>query len=158
MVLDCSSSGFVMPFLTAPPDTTHDQLRASKSTGKQGIADDLDAVVSQWVRDTIVLCSTAANEWLAMHPDYPANIFTSCLTTPIQMALRWFVRRNPQAMKDLNPDDVDLVPGKANDRKTPLGELNWIFTAVTDSIAWNVLPKALFQRVFRQDLLLVASV
>ncbi|KAL1423394.1 hypothetical protein MTO96_021151 [Rhipicephalus appendiculatus] len=34
-----------------------------------------------------------------------------------------------------------------------LGELNWIFTAITDTIAWNVLPKTLFQRLFRQDLL-----
>ena len=31
-----------------------------------------------------------------------------------------------------------------------------IFTAITDTIAWNVLPSALFQRLFRQDLL-VAS-
>lgn len=37
-----------------------------------------------------------------------------------------------------------------------LGELNWIFTAVTDTIAWNTLPRDLFQRLFRQDLL-VAS-
>ena len=51
---------------------------------------------------------------------------------------------------------ADSVPGKLTDRKTPLGELNWIFTAVTDTIAWNVLPGPLFQRLFRQDLL-VAS-
>ena len=72
------------------------------------------------------------------------------------MALRWFVNRNPASMSGLNPDAVDAIPGKANDRKTPLGELNWIFTAVTDSIAWNILPKPLFARLFRQDLL-VAS-
>ncbi len=35
------------------------------------------------------------------------------------------------------------------DRKTPLGELNWIFTAITDTVAWNVLPRALFQKLFR---------
>jgi hypothetical protein len=35
------------------------------------------------------------------------------------------------------------------DRKTPLGELNWIFTAITDTIAWNMLPRALFQKLFR---------
>ena len=28
-----------------------------------------------------------------------------------------------------------------NDRRTMLGELNWIFTAVTDTIAWNSLPR-----------------
>jgi len=31
-----------------------------------------------------------------------------------------------------------------------LGELNWIFTAITDTIAWNLLPPDLFQRLFRQ--------
>lgn len=45
---------------------------------------------------------------------------------------------------------------RLSDRRTPLGELNWIFTAITDTIAWNVLPAPLFQRLFRQDLL-VAS-
>lgn len=37
-----------------------------------------------------------------------------------------------------------------------LGELNWIFTAITDTIAWNTLPRETFQKLFRQDLL-VAS-
>jgi regulator-associated protein of mTOR len=32
----------------------------------------------------------------------------------------------------------------------PPGELNWVFTAITDTIAWNVLPRALFQKLFRQ--------
>jgi len=53
-------------------------------------------------------------------------------------------------------DIIDKIPGQQNNRKTPLGELNWIFTAITDTIAWNVLPRPLFQRLFRQDLL-VAS-
>lgn len=35
---------------------------------------------------------------------------------------------------------IDKIPGRQTDRKTLLGELNWIFTAVTDTIAWNVLP------------------
>jgi regulatory associated protein of mTOR len=51
---------------------------------------------------------------------------------------------------------VDKIPGQLNDRRTMLGELNWIFTAITDTIAWNSLPRDLFQRLFRQDLL-VAS-
>ena len=32
------------------------------------------------------------------------------------------------------------IPGELNDRRTVLGELNWIFTAITDTIAWNTLP------------------
>ncbi|MBA0681264.1 hypothetical protein Goari_023082, partial [Gossypium aridum] len=58
--------------------------------------------------------------------------------------------------ESLDSSLIDKIPGRQNDRKTLLGELNWIFTAVTDTIAWNVLPHDLFRRLFRQDLL-VAS-
>ena len=51
---------------------------------------------------------------------------------------------------------IDELPGSCNDRKTPLGELNWIFTAVTDTIAWNVLGREVFHQLFRQDLLLAS--
>lgn len=33
------------------------------------------------------------------------------------------------------------IPGQLADRRTMLGELNWIFTAITDTIAWNTLPR-----------------
>ncbi len=59
-------------------------------------------------------------------------------------------------MGHVEPSVIDRIPGKLTDRKTPLGELNWIFTAITDTIAWNLLPPRLFQMLFRQDLL-VAS-
>lgn len=35
---------------------------------------------------------------------------------------------------------IEKIPGRLNDRKTLLGELNWIYTAITDTIAWSVLP------------------
>lgn len=142
-----------MPFLTAPLESNGDTSSTAPSSTTSPAPSDMETRASQWVSDTIVLCPTSENEWLPMHPEYPADIFTSCLTTPIQMALRWFVRCNPQSMGGLSPEAVDSIPGKAGDRKTPLGELTWIFAAVTDSIAWNVLPRPLFQRLFRQDLL-----
>jgi hypothetical protein len=49
-----------------------------------------------------------------------------------------------------NPAATPRIPGRQTDRKTPLGELNWIFTAITDTIAWNSLPRATFQKLFRQ--------
>jgi len=112
--------------------------------------------VAKNIRDIIVLCPTSASETLPLNPELPADLFTSCLTTPIPIALRWFVFQNPLSCSNLPPDNVDLIPGELPDRKTPLGELNWIFTAITDTIAWSVLPHSLFQRLFRQDLL-VAS-
>jgi regulatory associated protein of mTOR len=99
------------------------------------------------VKDVIILCPCG-------DPDYPADLFTSCLTTPIPMALRWFILQNPAL--GLKPDMVDRIPGNVSERKTPLGELNWILTSVLDAIAWNILSKPLFQRLFRQDLM-VAS-
>ena len=37
---------------------------------------------------------------------------------------------------------IEKIPGRLTDRRTPLGELNWIFTAITDTIAWNTLPRS----------------
>ncbi|CAN0425860.1 unnamed protein product, partial [Hapterophycus canaliculatus] len=93
-------------------------------------------------------------ESLPTNADLPADLFTSCLTTPMPMALRWFVRQNQRlSMIGVNPEWVDLIPGTVGDRLTPLGELEWIFTAVMDAIAWSSLPLPLFQKLFRRDLL-----
>ncbi|SCZ98962.1 BZ3500_MvSof-1268-A1-R1_Chr7-1g09332 [Microbotryum saponariae] len=107
-------------------------------------------------RDTIQLGACLAHETLPMNPDLPADLFTSCLTSPIEIALRFFLLRNPLKMGQLDLDMLLKVPGKVNDRRTPLGELNWIFTAVTDTIAWNSLPRDLFQKLFRHDLVVAA--
>ncbi|KAL0744122.1 hypothetical protein Bca4012_085635 [Brassica carinata] len=103
-------------------------------------------------RDCILLAACDVHETLPQSVEFPADVFTSCLTTPIKMALKW-----RSLLKEIIDESlIDMIPGRQNDRKTLLGELNWIFTAVTDTIAWNVLPHELFQRLFRQDLL-VAS-
>jgi len=41
-------------------------------------------------KNCIQLAACAANQILPMNPDLPADIFTSCLTTPIKIALRWW--------------------------------------------------------------------
>jgi regulator-associated protein of mTOR len=116
---------------------------------------DVDQATAR-IRDCIVLCATSATGTLPTNPDFPADIFTACLTTPIKIALRWFMKRNPLSTHHVSASMLDSIPGRVSGRKTPLGELNWVFTAITDTIAWNVLSRAQFQRLFRQDLL-VAS-
>jgi regulator-associated protein of mTOR len=106
-------------------------------------------------KNCIQLAACGSNEILPMNPDLPADIFSCCLTTPIQIALRWFVMQNPLLIH-ITPEMINKIPGRLNDRRTPLGELNWIFTAITDTIAWNVLPNDLFKRLFRQDLMVAA--
>lgn len=103
------------------------------------------------------LAACEAHQILPMQPDLPADLFTACLTTPIKMALRWFIQKNDMGLvPKVTLDLVDKIPGSLSDRRTMLGELNWIFTAITDTIAWDVSPRDLFQRLYRQDLL-VAS-
>eukprot|EP00906_Rhabdomonas_costata_P000478 RCo000618 len=112
---------------------------------------------SRGARDDIVLAACRANQVLPQNPLLPADIFTACLTTPNRMALVWFYVISQQSgFLDIPPNIADLIDGVMNDRKTPMGELNWIFTAITDTIAWTELPRELFQRLFRQDLLLAS--
>ncbi|ORX40214.1 raptor N-terminal caspase like domain-domain-containing protein [Kockovaella imperatae] len=116
--------------------------------------------------DAIHLAACTASQVLPMSPDLPADLFTCCLTSPIETSLRHFVlqdplKRNISTSKEdprsrITVDMVMRIPGDLKDRRTPLGELNWIFTAVTDTIAWSSFPREVFNRLFRQDLLVAA--
>lgn len=105
--------------------------------------------------DSIQLAACKANETLPMCPELPADLFTSCLTSPMEIALRYFALHN-QLPSDVTADLVLRVPGDIKDRRTPLGELNWIFIAITDTIAWTTFPRHVFRRLYRQDLLVAA--
>lgn len=106
--------------------------------------------------DCIQLAACDKTEMLPTNPDLPADLFTCCLTTPIDIALRWFVLQNPLPHGPPLEEGKIPVPGRLQDRRSPLGELNWIFTAITDTIAWNILPRTLFKKLFRQDLMVAA--
>lgn len=90
------------------------------------------------LKSAIIFAACGPNETLPTSPNFPADVFTSCLTTPIKMALTWHVLNSPIYNRDISL--IEKIPGRASQRNTPLGELNWIFTAVTDSIAFDVLP------------------
>ncbi|CAO3591263.1 unnamed protein product [Absidia cylindrospora] len=153
-VWDCSSAGnIVNAFNRFAEQRDNEALRLAQQ--HQGTT---AATLSSSWRDCIQLAACGPTETLPMNPDLPADVFTSCLTTPIEMSLRWVIMRNPLLTTNITMDMVLRLPGCAKERRTPLGELNWIFTAVTDTIAWCVLQDQpeLFKRLFRQDLM-VAS-
>ncbi|KAJ2084992.1 Target of rapamycin complex 1 subunit kog1, partial [Coemansia sp. S100] len=101
--------------------------------------------------EDIHFAATRSDELLPTNPELPADLFTSCLTTPIKVALRFWVIRNPRTAK-VTVEMCDKVPGSILERRTPIGELNWIFTSITDTIAWSTLPREQFRKLFRQDM------
>ncbi|OBA24699.1 hypothetical protein HANVADRAFT_28136 [Hanseniaspora valbyensis NRRL Y-1626] len=125
------------------------------------------------------LAACKSDEYLPMNEELPADLFTCCLTTPIEISIKVYLMQSPlrdtkysllfKNNKDSNirdhhtsgqpsysklPDIV--IPGKSTDRRTALGELNWIFTAITDTIAWTTLPRDMFNQLFRHDLITAA--
>eukprot|EP01060_Flectonema_neradi_P020749 TRINITY_DN2824_c0_g1_i3.p1 TRINITY_DN2824_c0_g1~~TRINITY_DN2824_c0_g1_i3.p1 ORF type:complete len:1258 (+),score=190.58 TRINITY_DN2824_c0_g1_i3:83-3775(+) len=108
----------------------------------------------------ILICACRRHEDLPLNPILPADLLTSCLTTPIRASLEWYFHYSQREclLPNITKEMIAAVPGNAADRKTPLGELTWIFTAVTDAIAWCALPRNLFNRLFRPrfDMLQVA--
>ncbi|KAF8634942.1 hypothetical protein AX15_000673 [Amanita polypyramis BW_CC] len=110
---------------------------------------------SQPMMNSLQLAACAAHEQLPSCPELPSDVFTSCLTSPIDIALRYFVM-NHQLPNNITADMVMQLPGDLKDRRTPLGELNWIFTAITDTIAWTTFPRDLFTRLYRCDLLIAS--
>ncbi|RDB29372.1 Target of rapamycin complex 1 subunit mip1 [Hypsizygus marmoreus] len=110
---------------------------------------------AQPLMNSIQLAACAANEQLPSCPELPADVFTSCLTSPIDIALRHFIM-NHQLPNNVTTDMVLQLPGDLKDRRTPLGELNWIFTAITDTIAWTTFSREIFTRLYRCDLLIAS--
>ena len=106
--------------------------------------------------DLIVLAACSPTQSLPLHPSLPADLFTCCLTTPIPISLRHFALHYPLLPPHLSPSHFDLIPGSPSDRRSPYGELHWVFTSITDSIAFSSLPLTTFTRLFRQDLLLAS--
>lgn len=111
--------------------------------------------------ESIQLGACQSDEILPLNAELPADLFTCCLTRPIETSIKWFVLFSQLRKKGYydilkNKDGVIEIPGKLTDRRTPLGELNWIFIAITDTIAWTTLSRPLFKRLFRQDLVIAA--
>lgn len=157
-VYDCSNAGIIVEsFKQFASQHESEQGQRRNSVGSGGSGGGGNGPSGHTYRNCIQLAACGSSQVLPMNPDLPADLFTACLTTPIRVALTWFVQQSTRKLVPrVTMDLVDKVPGQITDRRTMLGELNWIFTAITDTIAWNTLPRDLFQKLFRQDLL-VAS-
>lgn len=128
--------------------------RASSSVGSpvQATAPVMSAGFVPSTRDDFFFIGASVDgDVLPSHALLPNDILTSCLTTPVHISLLWFLV-NTRSFADIHPIVVHLLPGVAEDKKTPLGQLRWAFESYTDSIAWTLLPPETFTRLFRQDM------
>lgn len=83
-VYDCNSAGnivhnfkkFVQKRIDDDNDGNHDQSAPSPTSA---------------YLDCIQLAACKSNELLPMSPDLPADLFTCCLTSPIDVSIRWFI-------------------------------------------------------------------
>lgn len=146
-VYDCSDAGLVISNFIKFAEKH--QVEAEEQRRRDPSVEVVD------FNDCIHLAACREKESLPTNPDLPADVFTSCLTDPITMAVRFFILQNPLP-SNVTLRDAHNIPGKVSERRTPIGELNWIFTAITDTIAWNSLSKPLFKKLFRQDLMVAA--
>eukprot|EP00117_Sycon_ciliatum_P040339 scpid52631/ scgid29660/ Regulatory-associated protein of mTOR; p150 target of rapamycin (TOR)-scaffold protein len=149
MVWECNNAGICVEEYEQFA-SQHDEDTRSR------LLQNMNATAPSPYSSTIQLAACGADETLPLDNSIPADLFTSCLTTPIRAAVLWWTKQSFLAVPNAKDFCYEQIPGRISDRRTPLGELNWIFTAVTDTIAWNVLDRETFQLLFRQDQL-VAS-
>ncbi|KAL9578380.1 MAG: hypothetical protein Q9203_007117 [Teloschistes exilis] len=146
-VFDCSGAGNIIANFDIFKEKHEKEIAEAKNNNP-------DLQQSSY-GDNIQLAACGRNELLPTSPSLPADLFTCCLTTPIDVSLQFFLLKHELDVP-VYKKDLKKIPGRLAERRSPLGELNWIFTAVTDTIAWNCLPRATFKRLFRQDLMVAA--
>lgn len=145
-IWDCSAAGHLLQNF----NTFADRRDKEANLTRGGYADG-----QQPFMNSLQLAACASHEHLPSCPELPADLFTSCLTSPIDIALRYFIM-NHQLPYNITAEMVSQLPGDLKDRRTPLGELNWIFTAITDTIAWTTFSRDVFTRLYRSDLLIAS--
>ncbi|KAF8899316.1 raptor N-terminal caspase like domain-containing protein [Infundibulicybe gibba] len=145
-IWDCSAAGHLLQNFNTFAERRDHEINMMQGGYLDG---------TQPMMNSLQLAACAANEQLPSCPELPADIFTSCLTSPIDIALRYFIM-NHQLPNNITADMVMQLPGDLKDRRTPLGELNWIFTAITDTIAWTTFSRDIFTRLYRCDLLIAS--
>ncbi|XP_053690228.1 regulatory-associated protein of mTOR-like [Sabethes cyaneus] len=93
--------------------------------------------------ENLHLASCGVHEKL---PELQRDLFSRVLSCPVQTALKWHGAKLGIAI------EVEKL-GNLKDKKSLLGQLNWISSIVTDTIAYNALSKEVFEKLFREDLL-----
>lgn len=76
------------------------------------------------------------------------DVFSGVISLPVKAAYGWHCAQSNRANMASK-----MVVGDICDRQILMGQLDWVLTLILDAIARDSLPKELFQKLFRGDLL-----
>ncbi|XP_010795044.1 regulatory-associated protein of mTOR-like [Notothenia coriiceps] len=85
-VYDCSNAGIIVKSFKQFALQREQELEVAAINPSHPLA---QMPLPPSMKNCIQLAACEASELLPMNPDLPADLFTSCLTTPIKIALRW---------------------------------------------------------------------
>ncbi|KAK2491466.1 hypothetical protein MC885_016497 [Smutsia gigantea] len=85
-VYDCSNAGLIVKSFKQFALQREQELEVAAINPNHPLA---QMPLPPSMKNCIQLAACEASELLPMMPDLPADLFTSCLTTPIKIALRW---------------------------------------------------------------------
>lgn len=141
-IWDCDNAGLIVQRFN---ELAREKKEAWKSSCR-------DAPEPRFEEECLHLAACNKNQMLPQNPEIPADLYTSCLTSTVKTALHyWF---HQQKITNIHIIDcieyLDNIPGKYSARSTMAGELDWVLTAVLDTLAWQIEPDyARFKELFR---------
>uniref|UniRef100_A0A8C4ZHJ0 Regulatory associated protein of MTOR complex 1 n=1 Tax=Gadus morhua TaxID=8049 RepID=A0A8C4ZHJ0_GADMO len=98
-VYDCSNAGIIVKSFKQFALQREQELEVAAINPNHPLA---QLPLPPSMKNCIQLAACEASELLPMNPDLPADLFTSCLTTPIKIALRWFcMQKSAKLVPDL---------------------------------------------------------
>lgn len=99
-VYDCSNAGIIVNSFNTFAEQHEREMEQMQTNNRSSPSNNGSSQMSgsgqpQQVPTTtfkncIQLAACAANQILPMNPQLPADLFTSCLTTPLKTALKWY--------------------------------------------------------------------
>lgn len=122
-------------------------------------ADSAGSILQPWARrqmaerkpNVIFLCACSDGEILPQQPALPADLLTSCLTTPMRCAIEWYLYHSSHAFLIPNVPE-ESIRSIITRPTTPLyKDLFTVLSAVLDSIAWSALPSRVYDSLFCRD-------
>lgn len=107
----------------------------------------IDEIADRNGTSYICMCATDVNEFLPDDPRLPKDFLTSCLLTPLRMAIICHVLQNfrTNIFGSNYPKEIPF------DKLFSDKDLTTSLSAIIDAIAGDGLPKSLFIKLFRTD-------